>query len=120
MVFFLFSTGANFSLSLFPPEPEDVQAARVRPEQEGERVLGMDSCRRPASSKHVLALPDEAWIREIVRSIKEENPSYGVKRVWMAIRVHGWGVSQQVTDAASPRRGSSLFAFHHDRACVRG
>ena len=83
-------------------------------------VLGMDSCRRPASSKHVLALPDEAWIREIVRSIKEENPSYGVKRVWMAIRVHGWGVSQQVTDAASPRRGSSLFAFHHDRACVRG
>ena len=86
-------------------------------------MLGMDSCRRPASSKHVLALPDEAWIREIVRSIKEENPSYGVKRVWMAIRVHGWGVSQQVTDAAdaaSPRRDSSLFAFYHDRTCVRG
>ena len=81
---------------------------------------GMDTCRRPASSKHVLALPDEVWIREIVRSIKEENPSYGVKRVWMAIRVHGWGVSQQVIDAASPRRGSSLFACHHDGACVRG
>ena len=92
--FFLFFQPGEFTTHTRTVQP---QCSRVPQEQEGERVLGMDSCRRPASSKHVLALPDEAWIREIVRSIKEENPSYGVKRVWMAIRVHGWGVSQQVT-----------------------